>query len=147
MNDTTFKNPVDLAALRSSAKALEDEILEIKGELRSPWTKPMDGAQARLLQLKFEVTTHYVLRALLRSRAHLKRVPNARASERDQAITTAWWKRTLERHLEGAERLASKFRREPRPEEAAAAELERRTPPSLVRRLWTRVLEVTHAVG
>lgn len=132
MEPITIKNPVDLKALRESAAAIEAQILETKSELHQPWTKPMDGAQYRLIRLKDEATAHYVLRALLRSKAHLKRVP----------------KHVLERHLAAAEKLAVKFRREPRPEEAVDFELEARERPNLVRRLWSRVSEaVTHAVG
>lgn len=133
MEPITIKNPVDLKALRASAKAIEEQILETKAALHEPWAKPMADAQYRLLSLKDEATAHYVLRALLRSKAHLKRVP----------------KHVLERHLSAAEKLATKFRRAPRPEEAVDFELaSRERGPNLVRRLWSRVSEaVGHAVG
>lgn len=132
MEPITIKNPIDLKALRASAKAIEEQILEAKAALHKPWTEPMADVQLRLLRLKDEVTAHYVLRAVLRSKAHLKRVS----------------KHMLERHLAAAERLATKFRREPRPEELVDFELEaRQRGPNLVRRLWSRVSEVGHVVG
>lgn len=131
MEPIIIKNPVNLAALRASAKDLEEQILATKRELHEPWTKPMCDAQARLLRLKDEVTAHYVLRALLRSKAHLKRVS----------------KRELERHINAAEKLATKFRRTPRPEEAIDHELDRRKSPSLVRRLLSQMQETAHVVG
>lgn len=131
MEPINIKNPVDLKLLRASARQLEEEILATKAELHEPWTKPMADAQARLLRLKDEATAHYVLRALLRSKTHLKRVP----------------KRVLERHVFAAEKLATKFRRTPRPEEAIDFELDAREKPSLVRRLLSRMQESAHVVG
>lgn len=126
------KHYIDFAALRAGAKTIEDEILATKAALRTTWTEPMGNAQWRLLRLKQESTSHYVLRALLRGRQHLQNVN----------------KHVLQAHLDAAEKLALKYRREVPQEESAAAELEARQRPSLVRRLWDRISGVSsHVVG
>lgn len=126
------KHYIDFAALRAGAKALEDEIRSTKAALRTTWTEPMGNAQWRLIRLKHDITTHYILRALLRGRQHLQNV------NRD----------VLQHHLDLAEKLALKYRREIPPEESAAAEIDERERPSLVRRLWDRLSGApSHVVG
>ena len=123
---------IDFAALRAGAKAIEDEILSTKAALRTTWTEPMGNAQWRLIRLKHEVTTHYILRALLRGRQHLQQVN----------------KDTLQQHLDLAEKLALKYQREIPPEESASVEIDVRARPSLVRRLWDRLSGApSHVVG
>jgi hypothetical protein len=123
---------IDFAALRAGAKAIEDDILSTKAVLRTTWTEPMGNSQWRLLRLKHEITTHYILRALLRGRQHLHRVD----------------KHVLRAHLDAAEKLALKYRREVPPEESAAAELDARGRPSMIRRLWDRLAGApVHVLG
>jgi hypothetical protein len=130
MEINVIKNPIRLAALRASAKCLEEQLLEAKKQLRTTWTRPMDSVQAHVHDLKRDVTAHYVLRALLRGRVHPHQA------------------RLLKRYLPRVEKLAIAFRRDPRPEEAAAMELEARAKPGLVERLVTRINGASnHAVG
>lgn len=127
----SIKHIIDLTSLRAGAKDLETRIRALKQSLRSPWTKPMGNEQNELQDLKREITAHYVLRALLRGRRHLS--PS--------------FERAMRKHLERAEKLAVKYRRESPPEEAAADELIARSKVSVVRQLWKRIEESSHAVG
>lgn len=63
---------MDMNRLRHDRKALEERIREVKGELRSTWTKPMGDAQAEHIQLKKEATELCILRAWMRGRFHLE---------------------------------------------------------------------------
>ena len=123
---------IDLTALRAGAKDIETRIRALKQSLRSPWERPMCAEQDELRHLKREITTHYVLRALLRGRRHPDHVPE----------------RVLQIHLELAEKLAVKYRRQAPPEEVAADEIVSRARPSLIRQLWGRITGASaHVVG
>lgn len=62
---------MDIQRLKNDRKALEERIREVKGALRSTWTKPMDSVQAEHLRLTKEVTELCILRAWLRGRFHV----------------------------------------------------------------------------
>jgi len=62
---------MNINQLKQDRKSLEDRIREVKAELRSTWTKPMDSVQAEHLRLKKEATELCILRAWMRGRLHL----------------------------------------------------------------------------
>lgn len=57
--------------LNTDLRAIEDRIHTVKSALRSTWTKFMDSEQYELIDLKWQATQRYVLRAYARGRFHL----------------------------------------------------------------------------
>lgn len=62
---------INITDLNSDLRRIESQIRELKAQLRSPWTKFMDTEQAALIDLKWEATQRYILRAHARGRFHL----------------------------------------------------------------------------
>lgn len=71
MNPNIDPKTIDYAKLRAERKAIDQEILELKKELRSPWERPMGAEQNQLRRLKQEATELCILRAYLRGKWHL----------------------------------------------------------------------------
>lgn len=71
-----MQHKINIQQLKSDRKRLEEQILEIKKELRAPWTKPMGLLQAEHLRLKAQVTELHILRAYHRGRLHLASRPD-----------------------------------------------------------------------
>jgi hypothetical protein len=63
---------INIRQLQADLRDLEDKIREVKKQLRTTWTRPMDSQQYALLNLKADATERYVLRAYARGRFHLK---------------------------------------------------------------------------
>jgi hypothetical protein len=62
---------MNMQQLKNDMKDLQESIREVKGALRSPWTRPMGAEQHKHLRLKREITELYILRAWLRGKSHL----------------------------------------------------------------------------
>jgi hypothetical protein len=62
---------INIRQLNADLREIEEQIRTLKSGLRSTWTKPMDGEQYKLIDLKVEATQRYVLRACARGRFHL----------------------------------------------------------------------------
>jgi len=57
--------------LNTDLAEIEEQIRTVKSALRSTWTKFMDSEQYQLIDLKWQATQRYVLRAYARGRFHL----------------------------------------------------------------------------
>lgn len=63
---------INIKQLNADLREIEDKIRELKSVLRSTWTKfSMASEQYQLIDLKWEATHRYVLRAYARGRFHL----------------------------------------------------------------------------
>lgn len=62
---------INITKLKQDRRALEEQIREVKKQLRSTWTKPMANEQYQLIALKRKATELCILRAWMRGRNHL----------------------------------------------------------------------------
>jgi hypothetical protein len=67
---------IDLPKLRRVMADTVVDIRRLKHALRAPWTRPMAEEQRELCLLKAKATLLYILRAHVRGRCHLTRVPD-----------------------------------------------------------------------
>lgn len=69
---------INIEQLKHDRRELETRIREVKKELRSTWTRPMDSFQLELIKLKHKATELCILRAWVRGRHHLPDVEYCR---------------------------------------------------------------------
>lgn len=62
---------LNIPQLKQDRRELEEQIREVKKQLRSTWTKPMANEQYQLIGLKRKATELCILRAWARGRHHL----------------------------------------------------------------------------
>jgi hypothetical protein len=67
---------IDLSKLKQLMDETVGSIRRLKSVLRAPWLRPMAVEQRDLCQLKQKATLLYILRASLRGRCHLSRLPD-----------------------------------------------------------------------
>lgn len=78
MKESNDMTNINMNQLRADRRELEEQIRQVKKELRSCWTRPMGKEQYELIRLKLEATELCILRAWLRGRHHLPDVDRCR---------------------------------------------------------------------
>lgn len=71
MKEDNDMTNINIPQLKADRQELEEQIRQVKKQLRSCWTKPMADEQYELIGLKLEATELCILRAWLRGRHHL----------------------------------------------------------------------------